>query len=138
MEENRIMLAMLHHRQHRVTPSSSNNQNLGGTERHFYTRSESEGRKWPAFGRCPGRSRDATSFRAPCSKHRRACLLRPASSLLTNRPSRSSHQHGGAKSVFDVVRHENCRVRECLGLWVHPSALHGCTSLCLLVLGWEE
>ena len=37
------MLAMLHHHQRRVTPSRSNDQNLGGTERHFCARSE--GRK---------------------------------------------------------------------------------------------
>ena len=44
---HRVMLAMLHHHQRRVTPSRSNDQNLGGTERHFCARSE--GRKWPPF-----------------------------------------------------------------------------------------
>jgi hypothetical protein len=38
---------MLHHHERRVTPSSSNDQNLGRTERHFCARSE--GWTWPPF-----------------------------------------------------------------------------------------
>jgi hypothetical protein len=58
------MLAMLHHHQHRMTPSHPDDQNLGGTERHFCARSEgrkSENRIMPAMIHHHQRSVTSTS-----------------------------------------------------------------------------